>query len=104
MPPKILLCYAEGDPTGKWEAICLDYDIAIEGHSLDSVIGDLRAAVHEYIEYAQSLPAKERRRLLNRRVPLLQRFRFFYWAVMALLFGAGRTDLQRHEFTLPCAA
>jgi hypothetical protein len=101
---KIVICYAEGHPDGKWEAVCLDYDIAVAGRSLDDVISELRKAIAGYMTYAEALPEKDRARFLNRRVPFLARLKFLYWAIMALFFHGNRDHLQRHEFTLPCHA
>ena len=101
---KVLICYAEGRPDGKWEAVCVDYDIAVEGQSIAHVIDELRAAITDYLKYVETLPPKERARFLRRRTPFLAKLKFLYWSFMDLFCNGRRDHLQRHDFTLPCAA
>lgn len=64
-----VICYAEGRPDGKWEAVCVDFDIAVEADSLDAVFTDLGSAIDEYLEYVKTLPENERARMLHRGMP-----------------------------------
>jgi hypothetical protein len=100
----LVVCYAEGQQNGKWEAVCLDYDIAVQGDSLQGVIDDLRSAIHDYLKFVETLPERQRARMLRRGVPWLARAKFIYWAIMALFFHRDPNRLQRHDFTLPCVA
>jgi hypothetical protein len=100
---ELLRCYVEhrGDD---WEAVCLDYDIAVQGHSLSEIQEKLARALGSYVDYANSLPAAERNRLLNRRVPFWTSVGFaarVLWTVVA--GGRGGTG-QRGAFNMPCAA
>lgn len=69
MTQRYLRCYAEGRP-GEWEALCLDFDLAVQGVTLDDVQFKLARAIDEYLAYVDTLPVEERRRFLYRRVPL----------------------------------
>lgn len=63
---RILRCYAEGRE-GSWEALCLDFNIAIQGDSFEEVSKSLKCEIEEYIEYAYTLPESERKDLLERK-------------------------------------
>lgn len=63
-----LLCFASGRP-GEWEAICLDYDIVVQGRSFDDVQHLVRLSIDDYIESARQESPEIRDKLLNRRVP-----------------------------------
>ena len=52
-----------------WEAICVDFDIAVQGHSLEEVQRELRDAVDTFLDYAGDLPVEEREHLLSRKSP-----------------------------------
>lgn len=102
MPRKLLHCYAEGRE-GDWEAICLDYDIAVQGSSFEEVAQSLREAVTLFLEAAADLPEKDRRAVLRHRAPISVRLKF--------LLGAARDfvlprydDMEHHQFTMPLAA
>jgi predicted RNase H-like HicB family nuclease len=99
---KTLHCYAEGRD-GDWEAICLDLDIAVQGHSFEEVFGSLRDAIRLYLESVSELSPDERRPLLHRPAPLLVRLKFLAQALRGL-FGDRDGDRQRHQFTVPIAA
>jgi hypothetical protein len=62
----------------RWEAICLDLDIAVEGRSFDEVRNLLEEAVSTYIEDALAEAEPARSQLLARRVPFFVRF---LWAL-----------------------
>lgn len=102
---QILLCYVERRG-GDWEAVCFDYDIAVQGHSWQEVQERLTRAIYEHVEYAKSLPEPDRSRLLSRRVPLRTRFMFVMRTLAGALFpnhGGGNGN-ERASFTYPCAA
>ena len=69
----------------RWEALCLDLDIAVQGRSFDEVRGLLGEAISTYIEDASAEAEPARSRLLARRVPFFVRFlwalRFFRVAI-----------------------
>lgn len=99
----IVTCYAEGRP-GQWEAVCLDFDIAVQGASLDEVFDGIRKAVADYAAYVAGLPEAERTAFLHRRAPLWLRLRFFWRLFIATIFGrdGGADTPSRAEFALPC--
>ena len=99
----IIRCYVErrGDD---WEAVCIDFDLAVQGHSLAEVRDKLERAIHEYLAYVQSLPEAERAAFLNRRVPLATRIAFMLRVVLSGLRSHGRGGDRRGAYTLPCAA
>jgi len=96
----LLRCYAEGTARG-WEAVCLDFDIAVQGDSFESVYQQLNEAVETYVEYVDELPEPDRSRLLCRKAPLVDRLRFL-WHTARTTIGRSSSDAkQRHEFTRP---
>ena len=76
---RTITCYAEGSGD-QWEAICLDFDIAVQGGSFDEVYRGLQDSVALYLEHVSTLPEADRRRLLARRAPLRERLKFAYHA------------------------
>lgn len=69
-----LTCYAFGG--GKsWEAICVDFDIAVSGRSLVEVEASLRECIALYLEEVAEADEEDQRRLLARRSPRLLRWR-----------------------------
>lgn len=102
MATKTLHCYAEGRD-GEWEAICLDLDIAVQGHSFEEVFRSLREAIALYLESVTELPDAERQRLLHRPAPTTVRMKFLLHALRSLLMRQNG-DTQHHQFTMPLAA
>jgi len=99
-----LICVAKGT-RGRWEAICLDLDIAVSGDSLEGVRGVLSEAVGSYISDAMLEQPETRDRLLNRRVPLLARLRWTWPFILAAIFGRKRRDAEETcEFPVTCPA
>jgi predicted RNase H-like HicB family nuclease len=100
---KVVRCYAEGRD-GQWEAVCLEFDIAVQGQSLEEVVQSLRSAIAAYLDYVGGLPEKEQARFLNRRVPWLLRLQFFWH----MLFAHRRQSVEgaqlRAGFELPATA
>src|SRR6266478_4745868 len=84
----ILSCYAVGRPDG-WEAICVDFDVAVQGESFADVTQKLGEALRSYGEYVNSLPPEERERFLKRRAPWYVRARMAANVIRTLLFHGG---------------
>ncbi len=99
---RMLRCYAEGRDS-EWEAICLDFDIAVQGESFEEVFHSLDDAVSLYLESVAALPASERTHLLERPAPLSVRLRFLAHVLRSLFSDRGGDDCQ-HHFTMPRAA
>jgi predicted RNase H-like HicB family nuclease len=91
-------CVAEGYE-GKWEAFCLNFDLAVQGDSFDSVRSNLGEAIELFLETVRDLPEADRKRLLSRRAPLSQWLYPVWHLVKASL--TSRDDRPRHDFTLP---
>jgi predicted RNase H-like HicB family nuclease len=101
---RLLHCYAEGRD-GEWEAICLDLDVAVQGHSFTEVYESLDEAITLYLASVHDLPSEERARLLHRPVPLRVRLGIFVRLIRALIMtNRHPRDPQRAEFTLAVAA
>jgi len=100
---RILRCYARGQH-GKWEAFCIDFDLAVQGDSFDEVYNSLAKAVGSYVERVHELPEADQERLLNRRAPLASRLTFLWGLVCSALRSRDGDDDARHGYTLPCPA
>src|SRR5262249_7788297 len=72
-----LQCVATGHGD-KWEAICLDLDLAVQGHSFEEVRQSLGVAIEMYVERAMEAPEPTRSQLLNRKAPFFVRL---IWAL-----------------------
>jgi predicted RNase H-like HicB family nuclease len=72
MANRMLYCYAEGRD-GDWEAICLDLDVAVQGHSFAHISTSLREAIALYLETIADLQSDEQRALLRPSAPLAVR-------------------------------
>ena len=101
---KILYCYAEGKGD-RWEAICLDLDLAVQGRSLAEVRSSLNQAIVDYLEYVATLPQDEQSAFLSRRVPLGLRLRMI-WVLLRTALSRTRVDdgHNRSGFVLDCHA
>lgn len=97
---RLLRCYAERHQ-GRWEAFCLDFDIAVQGGSFEEVYGSLKEAVADYVARVSELPKSDQDRLLRRRMPFWSRLRF----LVALLYSASRSRGDVDDgYTLTCVA
>ena len=98
---KLLRCYAERHE-GRWEAFCVDFDIAVQGSTFEEVYRMLNVSVTDYIERVNELPARDRQRLLRRRAPFWSRLRFLFAFLVTLLRSTGGDDDEMHGYTLAC--
>ena len=89
---KAVWCYAEGQP-GNWEAICLDFDLSVQGESFDQVYRDLHESILMYLDYIDELPKEEQAQFLNRQVPLTLRLKF----ISLLLLSAFKTGMNEKD-------
>jgi predicted RNase H-like HicB family nuclease len=71
-----------------WEALCLDFDLAVQGRSFDEVRALLEEAVKTYLEDAAGEAEPTRSRLLSRRVPLHVRALWAWRFVVTALRGS----------------
>lgn len=73
----LLRCYAE-KKDGVWQAFCLDFDLAVQGESLDEVRKKLHNIIVDYL--TDALIGEDRKhaeQLLNRRAPRWMYLKFF---------------------------
>ena len=91
-----LRCYAYRSGR-KWEAICVDLDIAAFGDSLDEVKRSLATGIELHLEGVEELPAEEQRRFLTRRSPWHVRAKLAFTTWLSRLPRNPRRSLQ---FTL----
>lgn len=97
---KVVRCYAEGRG-GQWEAICLDFDIAVQGTSFDEVYHSLNKAIAEYYEYVEGLPEAERKRFLTRKAPLSASIKLALGTLTGILLDRRTNDrTERHGYTM----
>lgn len=97
-------CYAWGVP-GDWEALCVDFDLAAQGKSLEEVRRELGDAIECYLESVMDGPAEERRRFLNRKAPLTLRLRLAllhraFTLTASLRARGGKPGFTRSAFAL----
>lgn len=88
----------------EWEAVSLDFDIAVQGRSFDEVNRLLTEAVVNYIQEAQEQPDEVRDALLRRRAPFRIRALWRWRLALAALSGRGQTAESTYGFPVPCPA
>lgn len=86
---KKIRCYAEGRD-GQWQAFCLNFDLAVQGTSLDDVRHDLEAAISMYLDYVSDLPIEEQAQFLRRRAPLGHWLKFTLISLCSLVWGHSK--------------
>ncbi len=91
-----LRCYAYGRGN-EWEAICIDFDMAVHGRSFEEVQASLAESLRLFLETVADLPPEERRRFLKRQSPWHVRAKL---ACMELFHSVCRKDASR-KFTPP---
>jgi hypothetical protein len=95
-------CFAHGRDAD-WEAICIDFDIAVQGRSFDEVKSLLNGAVQTYIQDACKEEPVVRDRLLNRRAPWHVRLALTARLVFFNVFD-GRNGEAQASFPVACPA
>ena len=80
-----------------WEAICVDFDIAVSGTSLAEVESSLATGVELYLEEAADAAPAQRRYLLDRRSPWFVRARL---AFRTSVFGRRAGNGSASKFDL----
>ena len=94
---RTLRCLAE-KRHGRWEALCIDLDIAVDAPTLAEARASLDEAVRLYVDSLSDLAPADRARLLRRSAPLKYLLR--YWIVRLTHRNMG----EHAGFTVPCAA
>jgi hypothetical protein len=109
-----ILAIARGHE-GHWEALCFNFDIAVQGRTFDEVQRLMFDAVESYIEDAMKEDEVTREKLLSRRVPRLVRLSWLSGLIFAALRGREYSGVGRGErdgnassatvpFAVPCHA
>jgi predicted RNase H-like HicB family nuclease len=99
---KTVLCFAHGRD-GDWQAICVDFDIAVQGNSLEDVQHMLNDAVAFYIRDANQEQEPVRNMLLNRRAPWYTTLMLTLKLIYFNIFDGRRNEAQA-SFPVPCPA
>lgn len=89
-------CYAYGKGND-WQAICVDFDIAVEGDSLQEAKESLNSCIQMYLERIAELPEAERKQLLRRKSPWYVRTGLACKAWLSSI----RSGPAYQEFTIP---
>lgn len=95
---RLLHCHASGRE-GAWEAVCLDFDVAVQGRNFDDVSSLLQEAIALYLQTVNDMPEAERSAFLERAVPLGTRLGFAIEAIKSALRTRGDGEL-RHDFMM----
>lgn len=81
-----LQCVARSYREGEWEAICLDFDLAVQGATFEEVQANLNEAIGAYAAAALEEPEPSRSYLLTRRAPFLTRLAWTWPLVVRSIF------------------
>ncbi len=103
MDSRPLVCVAHGH-RGEWEAFCLDFDLAVQGSSLEDVRSRLEDAVADYVHAAMEEAEPARSRFLNRRAPFVVRLQWGIRFFIATIFGENRNRDSTVGFPVSCPA
>jgi hypothetical protein len=76
----------------RWHAMCVDLDIAAQGHSLHEAESTLDEMIDSYFAKAASLPEPDRHRLLNRKAPLGIRLKYAFIFFLASVWRKRDSD------------
>ncbi|MDB5524694.1 MAG: hypothetical protein JWM58_2457 [Rhizobium sp.] len=99
-----LLCYAYGHGS-TWEAICIDFDLAIQGHSVREVQDGLDQMIKSFVADAHNEDSATSVRLLGRRAPLMVRVGFAYRLLKNLIINRGGKNGDHYAgYDVPCRA
>ena len=93
LPPK-LHCYAVKN-NGQWIACCLDFTLAAQADSFEEAVAKLKIMINEYIKDATELFAEHRETLLNRKAPVSEWVKYFYFL---FLYKIHHTKDGLHRF------
>jgi len=100
---KTLICYAVENNDG-WEAICVDFDIAVQGKTFNEVYETLGMAICTYIEDVAKEAPDQHYRLLHRAVPWYVKLPMQLRFLRAWLLSNKDNNGGSAGFTLPCNA
>jgi hypothetical protein len=99
---RVLHCYAFGRDD-RWQAICLDLDLAVQGGSFEEVFRLLNDTISFHMEGIMELPPDDQKRLVSRSVPWLVRLKFAIAGFLLGLRTRGDGPFE-HRYTMPLPA
>ncbi len=99
----VLVCIARGH-AGQWEALCLDFDLAVQGVSLPEVKDRLEEAIGDYVTAASAEAEPARSQLLGRRAPFFVRLAWGLRFFRGTIFGRNRSSDSTVGFPVTCHA
>ena len=85
-------CYAYGRGA-EWQAICIDFDIAVHGSSSEEAKRSLGVGIGLFFESVADLPSRDRRRQLRRKSPWRVRF----WLAAGAFSSRWVAHVRRHS-------
>lgn len=94
--PITLLCFARGNDAQGWEAVCVDFDLAVEAPTFDAARSELGAAIRDYVTAAHDESPENCRRLLARRAPLGT---VLIWMLRVIWTAIRHGSLRRNDDT-----
>ncbi len=95
-------CLAEARD-GKWEAICLDFDLAAQADSFPAVKTRLKEAIDLHVESLEDLSEADRVRLLRRRAPWCLWVKYVIAVALAKFHERRSGGEYRHTYTTAVA-
>jgi hypothetical protein len=98
-----LYCVARGHGN-EWEALCLDFDLAVQGRSFEDVKNALHGAIVDYVKDVCALPPADRDRLLARSAPWHVWILWKWRIAQSAIRGWNRDDDSTIGFPVPCHA
>jgi hypothetical protein len=103
MGARNLLCSAKS-MGNRWQALCLDFDIAVQGASFAEVQSSLNDAIFEHVEAAEQENEPARAALLNRRTPVWVKLSLGMGNLAHFVFGPKQGAALHASFEVPCGA
>lgn len=103
MTNRMVACFAHG-VGDEWEAICLDFDIAVQGTSFEEVRQLLSIAIESYVALAAAEGPETRNRLLARRAPWHVRLKALVNFNLTMWRSGGDGGESAAGYSMPCPA
>ncbi|HEV2563199.1 MAG TPA: hypothetical protein VGT78_13755 [Rhizomicrobium sp.] len=99
----VLVCVARGHAQD-WEAFCLDFDLAVQGVSLEDVRDRLEDAIEDYVHAAMSEAEPTRSQLMGRRAPFFVRLQWALRFFIGTISGRNLNSDSTVGFPVTCHA
>ncbi len=103
MNERVLRCFVRGRGS-RWEAMCLDLDIVVEGISRQDAASRLEQAIFTYVDSALAEPPRQAERLLRRRAPWRVRVRVVLSSLLHVVRRSRADRDLRANFEVACPA